>query len=164
MSEKRTRLTARRKELGLTQDELRELVGLRSKNSVPRWEKGETSPNAGHLKSLAEALEVPLAELPYYLELGSNGDRPKADVETQEPSAAVASNSATGASRKSEDAPEPIEHHWTSDASDAENRFGVSVETGAGLEVREGAGSVELRWTKAFPVRESKYALHWSFA
>jgi len=56
------RLAARRKELGLTQAELAERLGI-EKESVSRLETGVISPSLGRLSTLAEALDFPMEGL-----------------------------------------------------------------------------------------------------
>lgn len=46
----------------LTQEELAELVGV-ERNTVYRWEKGESYPEAKHMEALAKVLEVTIHEL-----------------------------------------------------------------------------------------------------
>jgi transcriptional regulator with XRE-family HTH domain len=56
------RLAARRKELGLTQAELAEKLGI-EKESVSRLETGVISPSLGRLSTLAEALDFSMDNL-----------------------------------------------------------------------------------------------------
>ena len=51
-----------RKQLGLTQEQLAEAVGV-SRQTVAKWESGETSPDLEHAAALAEALGTTLDAL-----------------------------------------------------------------------------------------------------
>lgn len=59
MPERRTRLTERRKELGLTQEDLAEALQV-ERSTVARWEVGSNSPGLYARRRLAEVLQVPL--------------------------------------------------------------------------------------------------------
>ena len=67
MSELSTRLRLRRKELGLSQEELAQRMGYRSKSSITKLEKGVNDLPQAKLEELAAALET----TPAYL-LGQN--------------------------------------------------------------------------------------------
>ena len=51
-----------RKEKGLTQKELAELIGVSDK-TISKWENGNSSPDTSMLMSLSEALEITVNEL-----------------------------------------------------------------------------------------------------
>ena len=55
-------LIKRRKEVGMTQDDLAEKLGV-SRQSVSKWENGECMPDSEKLIKLAEVLEISLDEL-----------------------------------------------------------------------------------------------------
>lgn len=55
----------RRRACGLTQEQLAEALGV-SRQTVAKWESGETSPDLAHGAALAEALEVSLDDLVAY--------------------------------------------------------------------------------------------------
>lgn len=52
-----TRLKMRRKQIGLSQEQLGELVNFHV-NTVRRWENGSRSPDAGTLQEIAKALDT----------------------------------------------------------------------------------------------------------
>lgn len=58
MSELSTRLRLRRKELGLSQEELAQRMGYRSKSSITKLEKGVNDLPQAKLEELAAALET----------------------------------------------------------------------------------------------------------
>ena len=60
MSELSTRLHLRRKELGLSQEELAQRMGYRSKSSITKLEKGINDLPQSKVEELAAALETPL--------------------------------------------------------------------------------------------------------
>lgn len=62
MSDIGNNIKAYRKEKGLTQEQLGELVGL-SENTIRRYELGQRKPNIDILKRISDALEVPLVNL-----------------------------------------------------------------------------------------------------
>jgi transcriptional regulator with XRE-family HTH domain len=55
-------IAAARVAAGLTQADLSQRLGIGTA-TLQRWESGQTSPSAAKLKSLAEALGVPAAQL-----------------------------------------------------------------------------------------------------
>lgn len=57
-----TRLRMRRKQIGLSQEQLGELVNFHV-NTVRRWENGSRSPDAGTLQEIAKALDTTTAYL-----------------------------------------------------------------------------------------------------
>lgn len=57
-----TRLKMRRKQIGLSQEQLGELVNFHV-NTVRRWENGSRSPDAGTLQEIAKALDTTTAYL-----------------------------------------------------------------------------------------------------
>jgi transcriptional regulator with XRE-family HTH domain len=59
---KRDRLAARRRALGLTQEDLAALLGV-ERSTVARWERGATQPLPWIRPKLAKALQVPAAQL-----------------------------------------------------------------------------------------------------
>jgi transcriptional regulator with XRE-family HTH domain len=59
-----TRIRAIRAELGLTQDQLAEQVGV-SRSAVAQWETGRTGQITGNLSRIAAALEVNVEYLMY---------------------------------------------------------------------------------------------------
>jgi transcriptional regulator with XRE-family HTH domain len=59
-----TRIRVRRRERGLTQDELADLVGV-SRSAVAQWETGRTGQITGNLSRIADALEVNVEYLVY---------------------------------------------------------------------------------------------------
>ena len=63
MSELSTRLRLRRKELGLSQEELAQRMGYRSKSSITKLEKGVNDLPQAKLEELAAALETTPAYL-----------------------------------------------------------------------------------------------------
>ena len=63
MSELSTRLHLRRKELGLSQEELAQRMGYRSKSSITKLEKGINDLPQSKVEELAAALETPPAYL-----------------------------------------------------------------------------------------------------
>lgn len=65
------RIASRRKELGLTQQQLADAVGI-SSVSVYKWEAGITTPKGQNLFSLAEALRCS----PTWLLYGTESDEP----------------------------------------------------------------------------------------
>ncbi len=60
MSELSTRLHLRRKELGLSQEELAQRMGYRSKSSITKLEKGINDLPQSKVEELATALETTL--------------------------------------------------------------------------------------------------------
>ncbi|WP_232501797.1 helix-turn-helix domain-containing protein [Eggerthella sp. YY7918] len=58
-------IQSRRKVLGLTQEQLAERLGV-SRQTVTKWETGETSPDLANAGALAEALDVSLDALVAY--------------------------------------------------------------------------------------------------
>ncbi|MFV8221760.1 helix-turn-helix domain-containing protein [Faecalibacterium hattorii] len=60
MSELSTRLHLRRKELGLSQEELAQRMGYRSKSSITKLEKGINDLPQSKVEELAAALETAL--------------------------------------------------------------------------------------------------------
>lgn len=69
LSAKRERLARRRKAVGLTQEQLAELLGTEP-STVQRWECGKTTPLSVRRPKLARALDVTVAELAELLEPG----------------------------------------------------------------------------------------------
>jgi len=55
-------LIIREQQLGLTQKELGEAIGV-GQVTVSRWERGVVEPRTRHLRLLAELADVPLADL-----------------------------------------------------------------------------------------------------
>ncbi len=55
-------LSQKRREKGLTQDQLSELVGV-THQAVSKWERGEAMPDIGKIGDIAKALNVPADEL-----------------------------------------------------------------------------------------------------
>ena len=64
MSELSTRLHLRRKELGLSQEELAQRMGYRSKSSITKLEKGINDLPQSKVEELAAALEKPGTQVP----------------------------------------------------------------------------------------------------
>ena len=64
MSELSTRLYLRRKELGLSQEELAQRMGYRSKSSITKLEKGINDLPQSKVEELAAALEKPGTQFP----------------------------------------------------------------------------------------------------
>ncbi len=70
------RIRAARRERGLTQDELANIVGV-SRSAVAQWETGRTGQVTGNLSRIADALEVNVEYLVY-------GDDKRAMVEARQ--------------------------------------------------------------------------------
>jgi transcriptional regulator with XRE-family HTH domain len=66
MSAKRQRLAARRKAVGLSQEQLAERLGI-DRSTVARWESGETAPQPWIRPRLARALQLSLGQLDHLL-------------------------------------------------------------------------------------------------
>ena len=64
-------IQSRRKVCGLTQEQLAERLGV-SRQTVAKWESGETAPDLSNGAALAEALDVSLDELIRYDSLGTS--------------------------------------------------------------------------------------------
>lgn len=56
-------LKARRKELGLTMQDVADRVGLVHRQQVYEWERGKVRPGRKHLANLAMVLQVSIADL-----------------------------------------------------------------------------------------------------
>ena len=56
-------LKARRKELGLTMQDVADRVGLVHRQQVYEWERGKVRPGRKHLRRLAMVLQVSLLDL-----------------------------------------------------------------------------------------------------
>ena len=56
-------LKARRKELGLTMQDVADRVGLVHRQQVYEWERGRVRPGRKHLRKLAKVLQVSIADL-----------------------------------------------------------------------------------------------------
>lgn len=65
-----TNIQSRRKACGLTQEQLAERLGV-SRQTVAKWESGETAPDLGNGAALAEALGVSLDALVRYDSYGT---------------------------------------------------------------------------------------------
>src|SRR4029077_15411985 len=59
---RRSRLAARRRALGLSQQDMADMVGI-DRSTIVRYERGETDPRPWYRPMLAEALHVTLDEL-----------------------------------------------------------------------------------------------------
>jgi tetratricopeptide (TPR) repeat protein/transcriptional regulator with XRE-family HTH domain len=81
---KRERLAKRRKALGLTQQDLAGLLGVR-RSTVVRWESGGTEPLPWIRPKLARALQVPVSRLAELLGGGDPGGSPSTTVPRQLP-------------------------------------------------------------------------------
>ena len=109
-AQKRVALIARRRALGLSQQQAAERAGIHSVKTYQRWDSGETTPSPGNMRQLALALEVSVQKLQELLD--TRGD-PETATEAAAPSA-----------------PAPLHHAWTNDVADAEaaqlirDRFG----------------------------------------
>ncbi len=68
-----TRISTTRRERGLTQDELADLVGV-SRSAVAQWETGRTGQVTGNLSRIADALEVNVEYLMYGNDKRAAGD------------------------------------------------------------------------------------------
>lgn len=64
-------IQSRRKQCGLTQEQLADRLGV-SRQTVAKWESGETVPDMGNGQALAEALDVSLDVLIGYDSHGTN--------------------------------------------------------------------------------------------
>src|SRR5262249_9126739 len=62
MARRRHSLAARRKAVGLSQENLAHIVGV-DRSTVVRWERADTEPQPWHRPKLAEALKVSVEEL-----------------------------------------------------------------------------------------------------
>ena len=67
------KIKQRRRQLAFSQEKLAELVSVHS-NTIRKWEKGNSSPSAEEVRSLAEALGVTTAFL--YDENDTNNKQP----------------------------------------------------------------------------------------
>ena len=56
-------LKARRKELGLTMQDVADRVGLVHRQQVYEWERGKVRPGRKHLVNLAKVLQVSISDL-----------------------------------------------------------------------------------------------------
>lgn len=56
-------LKARRKELGLTMQDVADRVGLVHRQQVYEWERGKVQPGSKHLAKLAEVLGLDVRDL-----------------------------------------------------------------------------------------------------
>ena len=56
-------LKARRKELGLTMQDVADRVGLVHRQQVYEWERGKVRPGRKHLRRLAMVLQVSISDL-----------------------------------------------------------------------------------------------------
>ncbi len=68
-----TRISTTRRERGLTQDELADLVGV-SRSAVAQWETGRTGQVTGNLSRIADVLEVNVEYLMYGNDKRAAGD------------------------------------------------------------------------------------------
>ena len=57
------KLKARRKELGLTMQDVADRVGLVHRQQVYEWERGKVRPGRKHLRRLAMVLQVSISDL-----------------------------------------------------------------------------------------------------
>ena len=67
MSELSARLLLRREELGLSQEQLAQRMGYRSKSSITKLEKGINDIPQSKLEELAAALEIPYEAVQPYI-------------------------------------------------------------------------------------------------
>ena len=54
------RIKQRRKQMGMTMDELAIKMGVKSQRTVVNWEKGNTEPSLSQLREMSRLSEIPM--------------------------------------------------------------------------------------------------------
>ena len=140
------RLVNLRKEMGLSQEQLAEKIGV-SRQAVSKWERSEASPDTDNLILLARLYNVSLDEL-----LRTSDDIPRAEEETDEPEASGFEQTEADESsfeesdndgfEKSFESPNGDKVHIGLDGIHVEENGGDSVHIGfGGIHVEENGGN-----------------------
>ena len=146
------RLSARRKQAGLSQEALAERLGV-SRQAVSKWERSESSPDTDNLIALAQLYGVSLDDLLYV------DDEMRDDVAFEAADRAAeagipASDNATSASAPPSvepGAPDGAEAEAAADGKESKVRIGLG-----GIHVLDGDDYVHVSWRDGVHVKDSK--------